>query len=47
MYDQSTNVLNSSQFINEDQPEQDAYKQALQNIEKLFIDRITLKWIQL
>ena len=31
MYDQSTNVLNSSQFINEDQPEQDAYKQALQN----------------
>ena len=35
MYDQSTNVLNSSQFINEDQPEQDAYKQALQNIEKV------------
>ena len=35
VYDQSTNVLNSSQFINEDQPEQDAYKQALQNIEKV------------
>ena len=35
VFDQSTNVLNSSQFINEDQPEQDAYKQALQNIEKV------------